>query len=72
MSNFVEVQIYNNGPKVTINLDLVQSIVPSKHKDARAIISFPNIGGEACDYFVTDSYNYLSKLAQEGKSEHGQ
>lgn len=69
MSNFVEVQAFDNGHKITLNLDLVQSIVPVNYKDARTILSFPGIEGDPRDFYVTDSYEYLSRLAREGKSE---
>lgn len=68
MSNFIEVQLYNGGPKVTLNLDMAESIVPSNHKDAKAIIWYPGTLDEASQYHVTESYEYLSRIAIEGKT----
>ena len=65
MSNFVEVQIYNGGQKVTLNLDMAQSIAPTAYKDAQAIVTYPDSASEAITYYVTDSYKFLSELARK-------
>lgn len=66
MSKYVECALYNSDTKVTLNLNNALYISPTTYKDAKAIISFPDRGGEVIDFYVKDSYEYLKDIALNG------
>lgn len=65
MSRFVEVNLYQGLGVVTINLDYVSSIAPTNNRDARVIITILDGASDSITYYVTDSYEYLSRCAIE-------
>lgn len=68
MSNFVAVTLFDGRGQITLNLDLAQTISPTNYKDAKAVVVYPDGQSEPISYYVTDSYEFLSRTALERKS----
>jgi len=71
MPNIHKFTIYNSGAPIIINLDKALTIEPTEYKEARCIIRLGTNGcGEDLDYYVRESFDYVSSLiAPKGEQQ---